>query len=326
MMYLIPLFLMEVTEIWLLAGKKIFSMPSLQAMNNVYVGGALVLSALLYTFAFHRLTTNSDSRSNIDPAIVDSCISAHGYEAVGNTDLENDMFEDENMESEMHVDETVSLLQDNHIHDDTSDRQINDLESTYGGISFSSTSTPEEDSPLNTSTSASIISTRTDNSQHFSGNSLPTATLVSNEIDADSMDLESTSSFNQSAIMASVVHGNDGEGKNGVEVEVQQQSQSRPESQPQPSTPIISRYITDLKLPFEVLAITCMFVKLRECTPVLLKLGPQVVEGHPRLLYECIGVLLLICAIMWCLTSSNSNKHRRGHVGVWTGRFSTINV
>ena len=78
------------------------------------------------------------------------------------------------------------------------------------------------------------------------------------------------------------------------------------------------RYIYDLKLPFELLVMTCMFVKLRECSPIIAKLLPRILQSHPHFFLECGVIALVMLAVLWCLLSSNK---RHGHVGVWTGRL-----
>ena len=77
----------------------------------------------------------------------------------------------------------------------------------------------------------------------------------------------------------------------------------------------VHQYITDLKLPFEILVATCMFVKLRECSPIISQLLPRILESHPHFIMECVGGLVMVSLIMWCLQSSKNH----GHVGIWTG-------
>ena len=81
----------------------------------------------------------------------------------------------------------------------------------------------------------------------------------------------------------------------------------------------LHQYLTDLKLPFEILVMTCMFVKLRECSPVAAKLVPRILDSHPYFYAECIAVLMLVSATIWCLQSSSRNN---GHLGIWTGRIA----
>jgi hypothetical protein len=85
------------------------------------------------------------------------------------------------------------------------------------------------------------------------------------------------------------------------------------------STSVISQYIYDLKLPFELLVITVMFVKLRECWPIFALLLPGALKSHPHFLLDCGVVALLTLAVLWCLLSSSNMRY--GHIGVWTGRL-----
>merc|ERR1711862_1019955 len=41
----------------------------------------------------------------------------------------------------------------------------------------------------------------------------------------------------------------------------------------------VCQYMADLKLPFEILAVTCMLVKLRQCCPIILQLLPRVIDS-----------------------------------------------
>jgi hypothetical protein len=84
------------------------------------------------------------------------------------------------------------------------------------------------------------------------------------------------------------------------------------------TTSALYRYIYDLKLPFELLVMTCMFVKLRECSPIIAKLLPRILQSHPHFFLECGVIALLMLAVLWCLLSSNK---RHGHIGVWTGKL-----
>jgi len=79
------------------------------------------------------------------------------------------------------------------------------------------------------------------------------------------------------------------------------------------ATSALYRYIYDLKLPFELLVMTCMFVKLRECAPIIAKLLPRILQSHPHFFLECGVIALLMLAVLWCLLSSNK---RDGHIGI----------
>ncbi len=76
------------------------------------------------------------------------------------------------------------------------------------------------------------------------------------------------------------------------------------------------QYISDLKLPFEILVITCMVVLLRGCIPTLFKLLPHVVKSHKIFFLELGAILFLICVLLWYLVRTNN---KIGHIGLWTG-------
>lgn len=79
---------------------------------------------------------------------------------------------------------------------------------------------------------------------------------------------------------------------------------------------VVEQYVTDLKLPFEILIMTCMFILLRGCIPILVKLLPKVIEGH-QFFFLWVGlVVIAIGVILWYLLRKN-NHH--GHVRLWTG-------
>ena len=79
----------------------------------------------------------------------------------------------------------------------------------------------------------------------------------------------------------------------------------------------VDEYISNLKLPFEILIMTCMFVLLRGCIPILVQLLPTIVKSHKTFFLELSGIMILICLLLWCLTRTNNKSH--GHVGLWTG-------
>jgi len=85
------------------------------------------------------------------------------------------------------------------------------------------------------------------------------------------------------------------------------------------SASAVRRYIYDLKLPFELLVMTIMFVKLRECSPIFAKLLPGVLQSHPHFILESGVMVLLTLVVLWCLLSSSNMRH--GHIGIWTGRL-----
>lgn len=78
----------------------------------------------------------------------------------------------------------------------------------------------------------------------------------------------------------------------------------------------IEEYIADLKLPFEILIMTCMIVLLQGSVPILFQLLPRVINSHKLFFVELSAIALVIGVILYYLVQTN-NSH--GHIGLWTG-------
>ena len=79
----------------------------------------------------------------------------------------------------------------------------------------------------------------------------------------------------------------------------------------------INQYLNDLKLPFEILILTCMGVLLRGCIPILIQLLPRIMSSHEHFFLITGGVVVVIGIIVWYLVRSNNHHH--GHIRLWTG-------
>jgi len=81
---------------------------------------------------------------------------------------------------------------------------------------------------------------------------------------------------------------------------------------------LFHRYVATLQLPFEILVMTCMFVLIQKCAPVILKLWAHVIESHGPLVIGGCGALVLL--ISWCSFSNKGGD--RINVDLWTGSRS----
>jgi len=81
---------------------------------------------------------------------------------------------------------------------------------------------------------------------------------------------------------------------------------------------VIQQYMSDLKLPFEILIITCMYKLLSGCMPILSQLLPKFIEHHTHFFVEVGCVVVLVCGLLYvCI--KNHNDTTVGHFGIWTG-------
>ena len=78
----------------------------------------------------------------------------------------------------------------------------------------------------------------------------------------------------------------------------------------------LDQFITALKLPFEILIITCMIILLQGSMPILTRLLPGIIKGHKLFFMKAIGILVGISCILWYILKINGNER---HIRLWTG-------
>ncbi len=288
MLYLVPLFVMELVELWLLFGNTIFSNqnhPNLHQCSHymwyLSLVGIIVAFSLmvLYINSFYS-KTNENLRSSLD-----------------------------DIEEMMPMDERASLL-------DVS----GDVESKYGGFSFLSRD------------SASLVSIPLTEPNESKRHGLNSEQFYFGP---------STSPINQNSRRPFVLRIQEivGSGNNGEPEPSSSHRNLYTHSKHDCDPLIINQFMNDLKVPFEVFVMICMFVKVRECALVVWTLVSRTLldegEGHDfghhyhqfvPFLLKCVGVLLFTITCMWCLVTlmSPSSQSYGGHGRIWTGRITSL--
>eukprot|EP01083_Nonionella_stella_P162346 532884_1 len=275
---------MEAVELWLLAGKCIFTIgsnidagtvPSPSYAKSFMISTFLFLSALLYTYAFHHSGRAIERTIHTEETVVQE----------GNND---------NRSSSDHsdVNETLPLLGNAHLQKENMTTMMMSYSSHDQSCSDNCHNSEGMIMDVESSEMLSDIAILEDQP--------PIATLISTTVPRDDSNL--LNAYKNQTMSAFIAREE--------EITI---------TETVPSA--LHQYIIDLKLPFEILVMTCMFVKLQECVPILWKLFPQIVKGHAYISIEIGGIILLISLILWFLVKSN---HSQGHVGIWTGRLRTF--
>ncbi len=304
MLYLVPLFVMELVELWLLFGNTIFSNQNHSNLHQCsHYMWYLSLIGMIFTFSLMLLYIHSFYNKNAkDPNF--------------NTDA-NLISSLNDIKEIIPMDERASLL-------DVS----GDVESKYGGFSFLSRDSASMVSIPLTEPNESERNGLNSEQFYFGPSTSPIRQYSKrpfvlriqeivgsgdNESDDDTGDGEPEPSSSHRKLFA----------------------HSRHECDPL----IINQFMNDLKVPFEVFVMTCMFVKVRECALVVWTLASRTLldegEGHDYgkqhhhsipFLLKCTGVLLFIITCTWCLVSlmSPSSQRYGGHGGIWTGRITSL--
>uniref|UniRef100_A0A7S3QD52 Uncharacterized protein n=1 Tax=Chaetoceros debilis TaxID=122233 RepID=A0A7S3QD52_9STRA len=284
MVYLLPLFIMEAVELWLLAGKYIFTIgsnmdagtvPSPSYAKSFMISTFLFLSALLYTYAFHH-----SGRAIVKTVQIEETVVQEGKNGNRSSSDHSD------------VNEILPLLGNAHLPKDKTTTMMMSYSSRDQSYSDNWHNSEEMIMDVESSEMLSDIAILEDQP--------PIATLISTTVpQVDSNLLNAYKNQTMSAFIAREEESSISETVNSA----------------------LHQYIIDLKLPFEILVMTCMFVKLQECVPILWELFPQIVKGHAYISIEIGGIILLISLVFWFLVKSN---HSQGHVGIWTGRLGTF--
>jgi len=275
---------MEAVELWLLAGKCIFTIgsnidagtvPSPSYTKAFMISAFLFLSALIYTYAFHHSSHLTEKTLQIEESVVQE-----GKNWNTSTSDHSD------------VNETLPLLGKATVQKDNTTAMMMSYSSNDHSSSGSCHNSEAIIIDVESSETLSDIAVLEDEPS--------IATLISTTVPQENSNL--LNAYKNQTMSAFIAR----------EEEI-----SITETVPS----ALHQYIIDLKLPFEILVMTCMFVKLQECVPILWKLFPQIVKGHAYISIEIGGIILLISLILWFLVKSN---HSQGHVGIWTGRLRTF--
>eukprot|EP00551_Chaetoceros_affinis_P010853 CAMPEP_0203679432 /NCGR_PEP_ID=MMETSP0090-20130426/35646_1 /ASSEMBLY_ACC=CAM_ASM_001088 /TAXON_ID=426623 /ORGANISM="Chaetoceros affinis, Strain CCMP159" /LENGTH=774 /DNA_ID=CAMNT_0050547081 /DNA_START=128 /DNA_END=2449 /DNA_ORIENTATION=+ len=297
--HLTPLFVIEITTLWLIFGQHILTFQLPSPFTPVNVSAALLIAAILYIIVFEivhepetsrdcNIVVNEDAETDADEVACDEQDEEEGV-------LQNNGKDKIKVGSKGSVvDERKKLLDHDALQYNTysKDSPVKDEEieliHTEGG---EEEETGEKDSPP--------IS----NSQISSKDGV---IVLVEEVE------EQTAS-------SSVTLGSNTCSSYREEIIVRSESETITSSGSTRSTwgniaASIEQYISDLKLPFEILIMTCMVVLLQGCIPTLAKLLPHVVKGHKTFFLEVSAVVCLICVLLWYLIRTN-NKH--GHIGLW---------
>ncbi len=316
--HLTPLFICEATTLWLIFGKCIFSFHLPPPLTPVKVGTSIFIASILYIILFEISFTE-----NNDDFILIQDDDVHYNRSYG-----NDSWGIESKDSL--IDETKNLLQNDMNHNtqrynlsvssdlekveskadsevcaSTEDTKVVVCESASCTSQISSRFSFDHNNNKNIEEGfCSTIDEGIDDDQQIYDRRLVTSTSYQSSNNIIIQHAVSCSSYTGMSYREEITIKSE-------DVEVHKQRSVCNDMQT-----AIDQYFSDLKLPFEILVMTCMIVLLRGCIPTLIELLPKIICGHKFFFLEVVGVVVGISIILWFLLRTND---KRGGLGLWTG-------
>lgn len=317
--HLTPLFICEATTLWLIFGKCIFSFHLPPPLTPVKLGTSIFIASILYIIFFEISFTEND----------DDFISIQDDDVHYNRNYGNDSWGTGIESKDSLINETKNLLQ-NEMNNNTQRYNLSvssDLEKVESKAD-SEVCASTEDMKLVICESTSHTSQISSRFSFDHNNNIEEGycSTIDEEIGDEQQIYDRrllTSTSYQSSNNIIIQHAVSCSSYTGAsyreeittikseDVEVHQRHSVCNDMQT-----AIDQYFSDLKLPFEILVMTCMIVLLRGCIPTLMELLPKIISGHNVFFLELGAVVIGISIILWFLLRTN-DKH--GGLGIWTG-------
>lgn len=352
---LTPLFVIETITLWLIFGESVVSFHLPPPFTPTTVGIGIFIMAIMYVLVYELTTDEGEGDDNELVTVVASTkdvpLSLHSI--VEEEEVDVVLIQQDNENDANFTNETRSLLSNDynerrsytHGYDVNMDERINhendDSERLITGPSYNLISKIEianemQDIEFRASNenldqayvepveSGCSISEGTHQQHHtIQVDEEISGTSTTTYQNRSTMNYESVSlilSSQQNSVTCQEVYSSDAATVSIVQSEVisetramDQQSNCSYWTQIKDT---VEEYISDLKLPFEILIMTCMIVLLQGSLPILSQLLPRVVNSHKFFFLELGVVVLVIGVIVYYLVRMN-DKH--GHIGLWTG-------